>query len=164
MDHSPAHLCVRDTQGITAPLERLPTFEARRTLGICLAPDGNNKAKHAYLHAQSQAWGDQVQSGHLPRHLAWQALTSTLIPKLCYPLPATTFSQCACNHILAPALQAGLPASGIVRTFPRALIHAPLSAQGLDLPDLYSEQGISYVGQLIAHGHHHHSNIMGKLI
>ena len=163
MDRSPAQLCVQDAQGITAPLERLPTYEARRTLGVRLAPDGNNKAEHAYLRAQSQAWGDQVRSGHLPRHLAWQALTSTLLPKLRYPLPATTFSKRACNHILAPALQAGLPASGIVRTIPRDLVHAPLSARGLNLPDLYTEQGISYVEQLLSHGHHQ-SNITGKLI
>ena len=162
-EKTPAELKVRDARGIIGAIERLPVSQARRTLGIRLAPDGNNEAEYDYLRSQSLNWHDQVKSGHLPRHLAWQALTTSLLPKLRYPLPATTLSRKACINILAPALQAGLPASGIVRTFPRTLVHAPLTARGLNIPDLYSEQGISYIEMLLAHGHKA-DDITGKLI
>ena len=60
-------------------------------------------------------------------------------------------------------MQAGLPALGIARTFPRTLVHAPLEARGLNLPDLYMEQGIAHIEQIMVHGYQRH-NIMGKLI
>jgi len=46
---------------------------------------------------------------------------------------------------------------------PRALVHAPLSSRGLNIPDLYTEQGIKYIEQIIAHGYRDHS-ITGKLL
>ena len=88
-----AELRVRDANGNVQTVERLPVTAAHRTLGVQLAPDGNNKAEFEYLHEQSHNWQDQVHAGHLPRHLAWQALTLSLMPKLKYSLPATTLSR-----------------------------------------------------------------------
>ena len=48
-------------------------------------------------------------------------------------------------------------------TLPQSLVHAPYSARGLNLHDLYSEQGISHIEILLTHGHHSQS-ITGKLI
>jgi len=160
---TPAVLYVNDAEGQTGMIDRLPVTEARRTLGVRLAPDGNNQAEFEYLRGQSLQWRDHVRAGHLPRHLAWQALTISLLPKLKYPLPATTFSRKACHKILSPALQAGLSASGVVRSFPRVLVHAPLAARGLNLPDLYLEQGISFIEMLLNHGFRR-DDITGKLL
>jgi len=101
---TPAELHVRDANGTVQAVERLPVSEARRTLGVRLAPDGNNKAEFEYLQEQSHKWQDQVRASHLPRHLAWQVLTLSLMPKLKYSLPATTLTRRACKKILAPAL------------------------------------------------------------
>ena len=90
-------------------------------------------------------------------------MTLSLLPKLCYPLPATTFTRNACKKILTPALQAGLPASGMVRSFPRTLVHAPLTARGLNIIDLYTEQGTSHIAMILTHGHQV-QDITGKLI
>ena len=58
--NTPAELKVRDSQGHMGPIERLTTSEARRTLGVRLAPDGNNEAEYKYLREQSQDWHDHV--------------------------------------------------------------------------------------------------------
>ena len=133
----PATLSIRDTNGEFSVLERLHPSEARRTLGVRLALDGNNLHEFEFRCAQSQQWADRIRAGHLPRSLAWLGLTTTVLKSLEYPLPATTFSEKDCTAILRPVLRAGLSASGIVSTFPRALVHAPLKFQGLGLPHLF---------------------------
>jgi hypothetical protein len=52
--NTPASLSVRDCDGNVAELERLPPHEARRcTLGLSLAPDGNNNDEIKHLQ---QGW------------------------------------------------------------------------------------------------------------
>ena len=80
-----------------------------------------------------------------------------------YPIPATTFTQRQCKYILAPVLMAGLPASGVVRTCPRAVVHGPTKYQGLGIPDLYLEQGIAHIEQIAKHCHTT-SSITGQLL
>jgi hypothetical protein len=46
---APAQLRVRDCDGNVAPFERLSVTEARQTLGVKLAPDGNNQAQFTKL-------------------------------------------------------------------------------------------------------------------
>jgi hypothetical protein len=159
---TPAALEVRDSQGVLRQLERLEPSEARRTLGVRLAPDGNNRAEHEHLRSISEQWADYICTGFLPRPLVWTALMTTIFPKLRYPLPATTFSRKECKSILSPLLQAALPAAGICRNFPRVLVHAPVKFQGLGVPDLYTEQGIAHLFQCLQHAHQQ-SSITGQL-
>ncbi len=162
-DESPGTLHVRDCNGILHPLERLQPFEARRTLGVRLAPDGNNRAEYQYLRQTAEDWREKIRTGHLPRHEAWLAMTTTIVRQLIYPLPATTLSPAECRQILSPVLQGALPASGIVRSFPRAMVHAPIRFQGLGVPNLYLEQGLAHIFQILRHAHVA-SSITGQLI
>jgi hypothetical protein len=150
---SPGNLTVLDHSGLRLQLERISVDDGRRTLGVRLAADGNMRDEYKYLREVSQTWQEKIRSGHLPRHLAWQALTTVILPKLTYPLPATTFTRKECHQIFSPALRACLAASGIPRSFPTAMVHAPLSRQGLALPHLYTEQGIAHILMILRHGH-----------
>jgi hypothetical protein len=160
---TPARLEVHDSQGVLHQLERLEPSEARRTLGVRLAPDGNNRAECEHLREVSEQWADYIRTGFLPRPLVWTALMSTVFPKLRYPLPATTLSKKECDSILSPLLKAALPAAGICRNFPRVLVFAPTKYQGLGVPNLYTEQGISHIFQCLHHAHQQ-SNITGQLL
>jgi hypothetical protein len=122
---APAQLSVRDCDGNVAALERLSVSEARRTLVVELAPDGNDQAHFQKLLDAAKTWKEQIRAGHLPRKLAWESMTTTILRTLHYPLPATTLTHKQCDAIMIPILQAGLPCSGIVRTFPRALVYGP---------------------------------------
>ncbi len=51
--------------------------------------------------------------------------------KLTYPLTSMTFTEDQCAEILKPLLATVLPAMGIMRNFPRAVIHGPYTKQGL---------------------------------
>ena len=112
-DEEPATLSVRGPDGTIKPLERLDPAEARRTLGVRIALDGNNNEEVKFRMSQASKWADAIRSGRLPRPLTWLSMTTSILRSLVYPLPATTFTSQECSAILRPVLLAGLPASGI---------------------------------------------------
>ena len=144
-------LYVRNPEGARVALECLPSHEARRTLGFRLAPDGNNNAEKANMLKVAKEWAAKVNVLG-SRSLAWVALSTTILPKLRYPLTVTTLTQKDCGNIMQPILHAALPAIGVNRNFPHALVHAPLRFQGLNIPDLWVEQGLDHLKRALTHG------------
>jgi hypothetical protein len=53
---APAQLSVRDCDGNVAALDRLSVSDARRTLGVKLAPDGNDRAQFQKLLDAAKFW------------------------------------------------------------------------------------------------------------
>ncbi len=80
------------------------------------------------------------------------SLKNVVLRKLNYPLVTTTFSCQQCDQIMSPILQQGLPKAGVIRTFPRALVHGPLDYGGLDIPHLYMEQMIAHIHTILRYG------------
>ena len=148
IEETPATLYVKDCDGIVKSLTRLPVEDAQRTLGVRLAPDGNNKAQFEYMRDKVQDWADKIRTGHLPRHLTWQSLVTTILKSIQYPLPATTLSKEQCKKIMAPILRDGLSCSGIVRTIPRALVYGPKKYQGIGMSDLYTFQQVDHIERI----------------
>ena len=145
-------LTMLDPDDNRVDLQQLPVHIGMRTLGVILAPDGNNKDQLAALLDKAEQWADLISTGHLDRKEAWRALNSTILKALEYPLTATTLTQEETTKIFAPIRQAALPASGIVRTFPTAIAHAPLKYQGLAIPDLYATQQTKHIMTLLKFG------------
>jgi hypothetical protein len=110
-----------------------------------LAPDGNNEAEYKHLVEEIDKWSDNIRSGHLPRRLVWESFTTGLLKKLEYPLPATTFTKAECDAMQSRILCTALPYSGVVRSFPRVVVHGPKRYLGLAIPHLYTTQGIQQV-------------------
>jgi hypothetical protein len=118
-------------------------------LGVRLAPDGNMDSQFQWMWDKSKLWADQLRTSHLPRQLTRLAWRTTILKTLEYPLPTTTLSRAQCNKITSTIAKVALPRCGIMRSFPRVLLHAPLAAGGLNIPDLYVEQGIAHILRLI---------------
>jgi hypothetical protein len=142
-------LRVRNPEGEECTIERVPVHEARRTLGVRLAPDGNNDVEFEYLLDQAAQWADNIRSNHLSRKYVWQSLTTTLLPKLHYPLLATTLSRDECEEIDRVIRKTAIPLSGTVRTFPLDLVHGAISHQGFGWVGMYDQQGIEGITALI---------------
>jgi len=81
------------------------------------------------------------------------SLQQVIYWKLMYPLLTTTFLLDQCHQILAPVLAQGLLAAGIVQLFLRALAHSPCHYGGLDLPNFFTEQTITWIQQVLAMTH-----------
>ena len=149
VNKTPASISVKDSDGQTKVLQRLSSNEARRTLGVRLAPDGNNESEFEELKDKACLWADAVRSGHLPRRLVWESLNTTVLRSIQYSLPSTTLSFDQCRTIMSKLLSAALPCSGIVRTIPRALVYGPLKYQGLSVPCLFTHQQVEHILRIL---------------
>ena len=153
INQTPADIWVKDFDGQRKKLRRLEATTGDRMLGVRLSADGMDAEEVQFRLEQAATWHDRIRTGHLPRHLAWQSLNTTIMPQLEYPLPATTFTKQQCKTIMEPVLKAGLSASGIVRTIPQAIVYGPMKYQGLGINDLYVSQGIAHIKKLINHAY-----------
>jgi hypothetical protein len=88
-----SQLTTEDSMQERQVLEQVDIVEGRRTLGVRLAPDGNNKEEFTYLKEQSDQWADKIRSRTIPKVFTWQAFTSTILAKLSYAIPATILTQ-----------------------------------------------------------------------
>ena len=156
-------LQVKDSEGNAKVIEKLAASDSRRTLGVRLAPDGNNEAEVKFLRERAQNWADRVRTGHLPRRLVWESMNTTILKSLQYPLPATTLTEEECRWIMAPLLAQGLPASGVVRSIPRAVVYGPVKFQGLGIPNLYTFQQTQHILRILKYCLVE-ENITGQLI
>jgi len=151
-DESAWPLCIHRKNGTSVVIPRLSTSKARRTLGVRLAPDGNNLAEYAHLKEETLQWKNHMVAAKLTRSAADFGIRQVLLPKLCYPLVATTFTESQCTEIMKPVLQQGLPLLGVNRNFPRAVAHGPTKYQGLNLPNLHTEQLIAHITTMLKFG------------
>jgi hypothetical protein len=58
-------LSVRNSDGNIVNLERLPPHVAHRTLGVRIAPDGNNVDEVTHLQGIAEKWKEHMRTGHL---------------------------------------------------------------------------------------------------
>ena len=84
-------------------------------VGVRLAGDGSNTEEHTYLEEVIGEWTDKALSSRLPRHLVWKSLTTGIMKKLCYPLPATTLTLEQCEGLMSSLLVVALPTIGVNR-------------------------------------------------
>ncbi|CAJ1931319.1 unnamed protein product [Cylindrotheca closterium] len=71
--------------------------------------------------------------------------------KLEYPMALTTLEAQQCTDIMSPVLQVCLPKAGVCRNFPRDVVFAPLSYQGLGLPHPFGCQVFKHLEMLLRH-------------
>ena len=88
---TPAELTMRNKDGARTQLTRLEPDQANRTLGVRLAPNGNEESQFQYMRKVAKEWKDQIRTGHLPRHLAWRSWQTSIMKTLEYPLSAMPF-------------------------------------------------------------------------
>ena len=119
-------------------IERLEVTEARKALGVKSRHGGKETDNVKYFRNETSEWADHARTDKPRPSDAWHALDSTIVKGLEHPLMATCLSEKQCAEVMAPALMAALPASGIQRRFPGELLHGPLVAQGLGLPSLFA--------------------------
>jgi len=141
-----------DHKNTQLPIQLLGPTEARWTIGVYLAPDGNQKTQTQILTDKSNTWADKARTSHLNRTAVWLNLTTTLLCQIHYVLPATNLSPTQCEKIMQPYLQTGLVAAGYLCSFPQAIVHTPICHFGIGLTDLYTKQGITHLLTLLWHG------------
>ena len=124
---------VHDAQQHRCPLEQISPNEAKETLGVFLAPDGNENAQIEFLRTKVATWVDRVRSNHLSKQHAKLTLTSTIYKTLEYPVSALTITPQQWKSITAPLLKCGLQINGVCSRLPTALREGASDHMALEL-------------------------------
>jgi len=118
-------------------------------LGIWMAPNGSKTKMIQEMRTSAMEWGAKIRKGRLPKEEAWQALHSNIAAKLKYLLAACTFTEKECTSIMAPAIRAALPKSGILHTMTKSVRDTPITSEGLGVPNLYKLIGTLQTALLV---------------
>jgi len=151
IEQAPAEVQVKDKHGVMQTLQRLEPHEARCSLGVYSAPDGNSKDQVVILWATAENWSEKIRVRQLPQTEAWLALTTRIMKTIEYPLPACTLTEKQCNFIMAPIVQTALNALGICRNLARDIVYGPKKFQGLGLKHPYTTMGIAHIRFIMEH-------------
>jgi hypothetical protein len=145
-------LCVSSDTGEKEQLEQLNVDEARRTLGVWQAVDGNEKKQTSVMKDKAEAWSSSVLQSGLTKQDAVIGMKTSLYPALTYGLMATNLSKKQCSRVFHPVRRSVLPKMGICRNVPATIIHGPKKYGGMEFKDLYTIQGIEHIKALMENG------------
>ena len=145
------NLLANDISGHEVTLQYLPCSHASEMLGVWMAPDGNTTKIESILTAHASNWASNISNSTASQLETWTALSTTISPKITYPLPASTLSESSCRSIMYPAYQAALPKAGLSRTLAKPYRHGPLQSGGLGIKDIFHFQGTSRIAALVEH-------------
>jgi hypothetical protein len=138
----PGSLHMKDHQHDLTLLERLEVDEARETLGLWIAMDGNQVKQVLALLKEILAWADCVRTKQLTKTEVWLSLRLGIAKALQYPLAATNMSKANCKLLDKALIKAALPALGFPSSYPRVIAQAPPEVLGLGIPAIWNQQGI----------------------
>jgi len=125
--------------GTITRIPRIDPHIAQRTLGVLLAPDGNNKQQLQLLLQKTKAWANSVNASSLHANEKWIAYNSILKPGLLYPLPTHQCSVKDLATIQTIVDQEILHSQHLSTSFPCVVLRGPIDFGGLGIPSLHSE-------------------------
>jgi hypothetical protein len=146
----------------TYNIQRIETTKGMRTLGVRLAPNGNDLDEFKYRMDEATTMRDRLKVAPLYREHVGIGFRAIWRMKLQYPLGATCFSRKQCNKIQARYLPTFLYKMGINRTTSTAVRHGPHTLGGMDIFHLETEQAVQHVKLLVSHLRH--DDDIGRMI
>ena len=145
---------IQMTAGRSTTLTTIPRIESsmgKRTLGVCLAPDGSFTQEFEHRHKQALTWVQNIGTSPLTREEVYTAYCSMWRPSFEFPLPITCFSKEQC-HLLQKAFTGPfLSKMGLSSKTNRKLIFAPYHYSGFAIADTWVQQGLQHLQLLLGH-------------
>ena len=138
----PAEFTLTDKDGNRHPLVRLEVSEGRKSLGVYIAVDRNEKAQKKYLIEMARTYAEQIRTSQTTPDTAMYTYKACFLKAIEYSMPVTNFTEKEWNTIMAPALKATLNKSAMATNFPRDVLYGPDLYEGMDIQHPYYQQGI----------------------
>jgi len=139
---NPGEIHIPNEKFELTPVTRYESTEAREYLGVCQSTEGTETAQLEKMTSQVTEWNQKMKKSTMYREYNMTAVLSRINRSLQYPLPATSISHDDLHTLSNKLCSACLPKFGVVSKFPLKRRYLPYKSQGLQLPDLYLEQGI----------------------
>ena len=124
---------------------------AERQLGFRLSMDGNWDDEFEFRCSQMKRLCSKVYGSNLTNFEAWMAYQFYVKSTLYFALPVTVFTYHECVSLNKIILNKILPACGINRNTPRALIYAPQALGGFEYDHVWTKQLILHVEMIQRH-------------
>ena len=121
-------------------------------LGVHLAPDSNNKDQIKYMTGKVLKWTKNIKAAFLSQFAAVLDIKTTIWATLRYPLAALTMTESQCDKLVQPIYSCILPQMGVNRHIAKLYRYEPKGFHSLGLPNLYTDQGIEQLKQVLFHG------------
>jgi hypothetical protein len=142
-------LKVVDSKGRPLPhretLTCIEPSDARETLGVYIAMDGNWRAQKVILIAKATQFAKYLQTTKPDRDTTWYAFHVAFLKSLAYPMEATCLSLSDWDDIISPLLGITMQLCRIPSTFPRDLIFTLLQYQGLGVQHPFYSQMMKHL-------------------
>ena len=141
--HNPTKLRLRQSETKNKRLteiKRIEVDEAQKVLGICISIDGTWKVEYNNWLEKSRKFANLVRMAKFNRYCALRIFSFIWTAKVRYPMSIIGFTRKQCDKIESPVVAACLSASGISRTFPRAVVFAPYELGGLGWESFHTIQ------------------------
>jgi hypothetical protein len=145
---------MRLTSGYNTTPTNVPRIEITdsfRTLGVYISPSGSQQKQLKILRQYSDRYFINVSTSTLTPDEAFSSYMQYLRPQPIYPLPCCSLTHQQCKQIQAPALAALLPKLHMNCHTPHVIVFGEQKYGGLELPDLYTDQGYGQLKLLVAH-------------
>jgi hypothetical protein len=159
----PGSLILRDHLQQPTTLRQMEVTQAKETLGLSIAANGNQITQMQVLLLLVERWIDKICTKQLIKTEAWLSLQMGVAKSLRYPLTATCLSIKDCETLDKKLLAAALPALGFSSKYPHKIAQAPPEALGLGIPSIWNDEGIDHVTAMLRHGDSNPKNITGCL-
>jgi len=125
--------------------------EARRMLGVYVAPDGNCNLQESLLRSKSEVWSTRIKNNRMATYEVFMSYDQGIMKSLEFPLGASLLNEKQCKHIQSPALSSCLQKTGVASTMSRSLVFGPKRFCGLGFRNLYTEAGIQKLELFMGH-------------
>ena len=140
---------VQDKDNNWGTLKHLQVTEAKKMLGVYLAPNGDDSHQKKVMVQKAVKFGERIRTGAIQKRNVWLAFTMMAMKSIEYPLQVLSLSEKDYKDIMWPILKDVLPKAGFNRHFPHAVVYGPASFQGLGVHNPYIMQGVTKVATVI---------------
>ena len=140
---------VLDQHDTRTNLNTLAADVGKETLGVTLAPDGNNDDAYESLLIKVKEWRDNIRAGHLSPELAWQATVTTIMKSVEYQLPVLTLTEKQCNKLMGILKSGLLPCAKLSKSLPHAALYGSINEGGLNIHHFYITQGLMHIEKFV---------------
>ena len=167
IDETPGEISIQDPDGAPGDqkaITRLEVNQARETLGLWVAMNGDQTQQKQALKEKIEKWASKIKTKQLTTTEAWLSLQGGIAKGIGYPVAATCLSKRDCQDIMKPLLHVALPSIGVPSKFPRKLVHAPTQYFGQGIPHIWNEQGEAILGACLRHGQQKSSDSTSMLL
>ena len=130
-------------------LTQLGVSEARRTLGVWQAIDGNENTQTTKMVEKATQWATNSKTGSLSRNDIAFGIKTSLYPSITYGLMATALDKQQCEEVFKPVRKHALGPMGYNRSIPATVVHGPECYGGMGIKDMHTIQGTAHITAIL---------------